>query len=100
MFSYIERLYQNAKELLYSNFVNIIKEIHSENDEPPDILKSSRETNIHDFVKTIEQSYISYWRQEIEKSSRLSFYAMFKKDFLLGDHLEIIKDPKPRRIYS
>ena len=35
-----------------------------------------------------------------EKSFKLSFCATFKKDYLLEDFLEVIKDPKQRRIYS
>ena len=64
------------------------------------IIKFVQETNINDFAKTLQQSYISHWRQEIEKSSKLSFYATFKKDYLLEDYLEVIKDPKQRRIHS
>ncbi len=99
-----ERLYLDGKESFYSNFVNVIKIIYSDNNEPLDILKFVQETNINDFVTTIQKNYISFWRKQIEHSIKLSFYATFKKAFYatynLEDYLEIIKDPKQRRIFS
>jgi hypothetical protein len=95
-----ETLCSNGKESFYSNLANIIKNVYPDNKQPIDILKFVQQTNVNDFITTIQENYTSFWRKEIENSSKLSFYTTFKKDYNLEDYLQIIKNPKQRRIFS
>jgi hypothetical protein len=61
----------NGKDSFYSNAANIIKNFYPNIEETIDIEKFVQDTNITDFVKTIKDKYTSFWKHQIENSSKL-----------------------------
>ena len=50
-------------------------------------------------MENIKQNYVTFWKKQIEESSKLSFYNTFKKDYKLEEYLTQIKQPQ-RRAYT
>ncbi len=69
-------------------------------EETTDIEKFTSETNVNYFIKTIKDNYTSFWKQQIENSTKLSFYSIFKKDYNLEEYLNTMKDSNQRRLFS
>ena len=40
-----------------------------------------------------KNNHISFWKQQIENSTKLSFYGSFKQQYELEDILTLLKDP-------
>ena len=95
-----KRLYLYGKDSFYSNVVNIVKYFHPDMKETIDIEQFFQDTNVNDFVKTIKDKYTSFWKQQMEISTKLSFYTPFKKHYYLEEYLNIIKDPNQRKLFS
>ena len=68
--------------------------------EPVDLEEFITDTKINAIIETIQNNYISEWKQQIENSSKLSFYSKFKKTYQLEDYLNSIKDASKRRMYT
>ena len=45
-------------------------------------------------------SKLTFWKHELENSSKLSFYSTFKLDHKLEKYLEAMKDPYKRKCFS
>jgi hypothetical protein len=97
-----KELYLKGKDSFYSNVVNFLKKTLSHsNCEPVDLEKIITDTKINVIIDIIQNNYISEWKQQINNSSKLSFYSRFKKNYKLEDYiLNIIKDPSKRRIFT
>ena len=48
----------------------------------------------------MKNNYISFWKQQIDNSRKLSFYSKFKKLYNQEDYLTFIKDPSQRRMLT
>ena len=95
-----KRLYLNGKSSFHLNTASIIKNIYPDIDETIDIEKFVQDNNVNDFVKAIKDKYTLFWKNQIQNSTKLSFYSTFKKDYNLEEYLNIIKDPNRRRLFS
>ena len=51
-------------------------------------------------ISNIKQSYISFWKHQVEHSSNLSFYSTFKKEYNLEKYLTIINDANQQRSFT
>jgi hypothetical protein len=80
--------------------VNIIKQFYPDIKEPIDIEQFIKYTTINEFIQNEKNNYISFWKQQIENSTKLSFYGSFKQQYKLEEYLNIIKEPSQRRIFS
>jgi hypothetical protein len=95
-----KELYLKGKESFYSNIVNFLKKHFPTLIEPIDLEKFLTDTKINTIMETIQNNYISEWKQQIENSTKLSFYGKFKKQYQLEDYLNYIKNPSTRRTYT
>ena len=95
-----KELYLKGKESFYSNIVNFFKNHFPKLIEPLDLEEFITDTKINAIIETIQNNYILEWKQQIENSSKLSFYSKFKKQYQLEDYLNTIKDPSKRRMYT
>ena len=90
----------NGKASFYNNVANIIKKFYPNTEETIDIEQFVRDTNVNDFDNTMKNNYKSYWKQQIQNSTKLSFYSTFKKDYILEEYLNNIKDANQRRLHA
>ncbi len=88
-----KELYLKGKESFYSNIVNFLKNHFPSLIEPVDLEEFITDTKINDIIETIQNNYISEWKQQIDNSSKLSFYSKFRRQYQLEDYLNTIKDP-------
>ncbi len=95
-----KEFYLKGKESFYSNIVNFLKNHFPSLIEPVDLEEFITDTKIKDIIETIQNNYISEWKQQIDNSSKLSFYSKFKRQYQLEDYLNTIKDPSIRRMYT
>jgi hypothetical protein len=56
--------------------------------------------HIKTITKTLEEKYLTFWKHELENSSKLTFYSTFKTDLNLENYLVFIKDPYKRKCLS
>ena len=63
-------------------------------------LETITSEDIKIITKTLEEEYLTFWKHELENSSKLSFYSTFKSDHKLEKYLEAIKDPYKRKCFS
>ena len=78
-----------GKDSFYSNVVNFLKKHFPTLIEPVDLEKFITDTKINVIIDTkidviidiIQNNYISEWNQQINNSSKLSFYSRFKKNY-------------------
>ena len=55
---------------------------------------------LNNFVKDIKNQYTQFWKQQINSSTKLSFYSTFKEHYNLEEYLNIIRDHNQRRQFS
>ena len=96
-FSMSKRQYLNDKESLYSNIIKLFKMFYPN---IKDVEQFVTDTSINDFTKTIKEKYILFWKENIQNSSKLSFYASFKKTYELEKYLTTIKDANQKRMFT
>ena len=51
-------------------------------------------------MNRIKENYVEFWNNKITKSSKLSFFCHFKKDYKLEDYFHLIKNPIQRKHFS
>ena len=95
-----KELYTSGKESFYSKVVNILKLHDLTLCEPIEIETNLKNTKIEEIIKDIKEKYISYWKQELTNSRKLSFYQTFKKGYQLEKYLNVIKNFSQRRTYT
>ena len=94
-------LHNQGKESFYSNILKSINSYYDTNDKPITDLETKIENSGSiEIIKNVKDTYISLWKKEISKSTKLSFYSTFKKDYKLEDYLTKIPLKNQRRIFT
>ena len=68
--------------------------------EPLDLETFLKDKEINGIIDNMKNNYISFWKQQIDNSRKLSFYSIFKKQYNQEDYLTFIKDPSQRRMLT
>jgi hypothetical protein len=95
-----KELYINEKDSFYSNIVHILKSHFPTLSEPLDLETFLKDKEINGIIDNMKNNYISFWKQQIDNSRKLSFYFKFKKQYNQEDYLTFIKDPSQRRMLT
>ena len=88
-------LYSNNKISFYKNAMDILKhyKCHSQIVD----LESISAQSLNSIIDTVKQRYITFWKHQIEHSSKLYFYSTFKKEYQLEKYLTVIRNTNQRR---
>ena len=62
--------------------------------------KHLTEDNIVDFLSTLKNKYIDFWKKKVESSTKLDFYRKFKYEHKAEDYLDIIPTINGKRDYT
>ena len=62
--------------------------------------KHLTEGNIVDFISTLKNKYIDFWKKKFESSTKLDFYRKFKYELRAEDYLDIILAINGKRDYT
>jgi hypothetical protein len=88
-----KRIILPLKKTLHKRY-NIIKKNYPVIDQPIDIEKFVNDMEPNDLtIETVRKYYISFWKQQISNSTKLSFCTTFKNHCNLKEYFKIIKTP-------
>ena len=63
-------------------------------------LESISAQSLNSIIDTVKQRYITFWKHQIEHSSKLYFYSTFKKEYQLEKYLTVIRNTNQRRSFT
>ena len=92
-----KELHSEGKESFYLNIINIITSYYDTSNKPNDLETKIENSGSKEILKNIKDNYESFWKQQISKSSKLSFYSTLKKEYKLEEYLNKIQNKNQRR---
>jgi hypothetical protein len=95
-----KQLHSEGRESFYSNIINTITSHYDSGDEPFDLETKIESPGCNEIIKNIKHNYITFWKEQISKSSNLSFYSTFKKEYKLEEYLNNIENKSQRKILT
>ena len=95
-----KELYDQDKESFYSNMINTITSYSNANNNPIDLETKIINSGSVEIIKHIKDHYVSFWKKQILKSTKLSFYSNFKKEHKLEEYLTNVQIPCQRKIFT
>mgnify|MGYP002804388675 FL=1 len=100
-FSLSKELFKNGKPSFYSHVTKILKPLcpplFRNSDNLETFINNCKQYNALELIK---EKYISFWRQKMANSSKLSFYNNIKKDYKLEKYLNLVKNFTQRKMFT
>ena len=95
-----KQLHSEGRESFYSNIINTITSHYDNSDKPFDLETKIENSGCNEIIKNVKHNYITFWKEQISKSSNLSFYSTFKKEYKLEEYLNNIENKSQRKILT